>query len=204
MIDRIEYHVEHAVDYVQTATQDTKKALKYQSKARRVSPPQMSRVETIGISFASNWSLSFVFSPSSPPHHPAVLPHPDPIGVVSWFSPLPDFNFYSFVRFITHIIIPATWLLSPASLYDRVSRCVICILYNRCTIRASPSPPTTIHFTLYTAPRERTNYYTNALRVSLFLFFFIYVYVTLSIFVLFLGILSCDDNGEKNTNIYIY
>ncbi|XP_018912331.1 syntaxin-1A isoform X6 [Bemisia tabaci] len=35
MIDRIEYHVEHAVDYVQTATQDTKKALKYQSKARR-------------------------------------------------------------------------------------------------------------------------------------------------------------------------
>lgn len=37
MIDRIEYHVEHAVDYVQAATQDTKKALKYQSKARRVS-----------------------------------------------------------------------------------------------------------------------------------------------------------------------
>ncbi|EZA55428.1 Syntaxin-1A [Ooceraea biroi] len=59
MIDRIEYHVEHAVDYVQTATQDTKKALKYQSKARRVSPPQMSRAETIGISFASNWSLFF-------------------------------------------------------------------------------------------------------------------------------------------------
>uniref|UniRef100_A0A8W7P5N7 t-SNARE coiled-coil homology domain-containing protein n=1 Tax=Anopheles coluzzii TaxID=1518534 RepID=A0A8W7P5N7_ANOCL len=39
MIDRIEYHVEHAMDYVQTATQDTKKALKYQSKARRVSKP---------------------------------------------------------------------------------------------------------------------------------------------------------------------
>uniref|UniRef100_A0A8D8CF24 Syntaxin-1A n=1 Tax=Culex pipiens TaxID=7175 RepID=A0A8D8CF24_CULPI len=35
MIDRIEYHVEHAMDYVQTATQDTKKALEYQSKARR-------------------------------------------------------------------------------------------------------------------------------------------------------------------------
>ncbi|GLH01666.1 Uncharacterized protein GBIM_07754 [Gryllus bimaculatus] len=35
MIDRIEYNVEHAVDYVETATQDTKKALKYQSKARR-------------------------------------------------------------------------------------------------------------------------------------------------------------------------
>lgn len=41
MIDRIEYHVEHAVDYVQTATQDTKKALKYQSKARRVSLQNM-------------------------------------------------------------------------------------------------------------------------------------------------------------------
>ena len=41
MIDRIEYHVEHAVDYVQTATQDTKKALKYQSKARRVSPENL-------------------------------------------------------------------------------------------------------------------------------------------------------------------
>ena len=50
MIDRIEYHVEHAVDYVQTATQDTKKALKYQSKARRVSlesePPTTTLLRT--------------------------------------------------------------------------------------------------------------------------------------------------------------
>lgn len=66
MIDRIEYHVEHAVDYVQTATQDTKKALKYQSKARRVSPPQMScvrpfRSRLIGHSF-------FFPSPDSHPH----------------------------------------------------------------------------------------------------------------------------------------
>lgn len=37
MIDRIEYHVEHAVDYVQTATTDTKKAVRYQSRVRRVS-----------------------------------------------------------------------------------------------------------------------------------------------------------------------
>lgn len=44
MIDRIEYHVEHAVDYVQTATQDTKKALKYQSKARRVSKNSMTNL----------------------------------------------------------------------------------------------------------------------------------------------------------------
>ena len=37
MIDRIEYNVEAAVDYIETAKQDTKKAVKYQSKARRVS-----------------------------------------------------------------------------------------------------------------------------------------------------------------------
>jgi len=37
MIDRIEYNVEKAVDYVESAKQDTKKAVKYQSKARRVS-----------------------------------------------------------------------------------------------------------------------------------------------------------------------
>ncbi|XP_067128031.1 syntaxin-1A-like isoform X1 [Centruroides vittatus] len=35
MIDRIEYHCEHARDYIETAKQDTKKALAYQSKARR-------------------------------------------------------------------------------------------------------------------------------------------------------------------------
>ncbi|XP_071480010.1 syntaxin-like isoform X1 [Diadema antillarum] len=37
MIDRIEYNVEQSVDYVETAKMDTKKAVKYQSKARRVS-----------------------------------------------------------------------------------------------------------------------------------------------------------------------
>lgn len=58
MIDRIEYHVEHAVDYVQTATQDTKKALKYQSKARRVSCHQ-----TNVNSFVAN---AFLFCFSSP------------------------------------------------------------------------------------------------------------------------------------------
>ncbi|KAH0626346.1 hypothetical protein JD844_001282 [Phrynosoma platyrhinos] len=36
MIDRIEYNVEHSVDYVERAVSDTKKAVKYQSKARRV------------------------------------------------------------------------------------------------------------------------------------------------------------------------
>lgn len=37
MIDRIEYNVDHSVDYVERAVSDTKKAVKYQSKARRVS-----------------------------------------------------------------------------------------------------------------------------------------------------------------------
>lgn len=35
MIDRIEYNVDQAVDFVQSAKSDTKKAVKYQSKARR-------------------------------------------------------------------------------------------------------------------------------------------------------------------------
>ncbi|XP_032461223.1 syntaxin-1B isoform X2 [Phocoena sinus] len=38
MIDRIEYNVEHSVDYVERAVSDTKKAVKYQSKARRAHP----------------------------------------------------------------------------------------------------------------------------------------------------------------------
>ena len=36
MIDRIEYNVEQAAEFVQRAVVDTKKAVKYQSKARRV------------------------------------------------------------------------------------------------------------------------------------------------------------------------
>ncbi len=37
MIDRIEYNVTNAVEYVEKAKGDTKKAVSYQSKARRVS-----------------------------------------------------------------------------------------------------------------------------------------------------------------------
>lgn len=55
MIDRIEYHVEHAVDYVQTATQDTKKALKYQSKARRVSVFLNQSYHVPNVSFLKTW-----------------------------------------------------------------------------------------------------------------------------------------------------
>lgn len=60
MIDRIEYHVEHAMDYVQTATQDTKKALKYQSKARRVSQPTKTITNLVVCFFC------FVFVPIHP------------------------------------------------------------------------------------------------------------------------------------------
>ncbi|XP_026329097.1 syntaxin-1A-like [Hyposmocoma kahamanoa] len=35
MIDRVEFHVTQAAEYVETATKETKEALKYQSKARR-------------------------------------------------------------------------------------------------------------------------------------------------------------------------
>uniref|UniRef100_A0A8C7F6E2 Syntaxin-1B n=1 Tax=Oncorhynchus kisutch TaxID=8019 RepID=A0A8C7F6E2_ONCKI len=35
MIDRIEYNVEHSVDFVERAVSDTKKAVKYQSQARK-------------------------------------------------------------------------------------------------------------------------------------------------------------------------
>lgn len=62
MIDRIEYHVEHAVDYVQTATQDTKKALKYQSKARRVSKYLIAE-------FTNQFFVLFFYFPSTRPQN---------------------------------------------------------------------------------------------------------------------------------------
>lgn len=61
MIDRIEYHVEHAVDYVQTATQDTKKALKYQSKARRVSQSMSTSLTDSTLSIKLLILFCFVF-----------------------------------------------------------------------------------------------------------------------------------------------
>ncbi|XP_034176231.1 syntaxin 1A isoform X1 [Osmia lignaria lignaria] len=105
MIDRIEYHVEHAVDYVQTATQDTKKALKYQSKARRVSPPQISR-HTIDFSSASNWSL-FVSSPPVPRHPKQPSPN--------HLSPLPPVSLYVF--FIATTLKPLRFFVCSAFLF---------------------------------------------------------------------------------------
>lgn len=70
MIDRIEYHVEHAVDYVQTATQDTKKALKYQSKARRVSSIKPMSIHSL--------LMRFCFVSPHPIRPPPVPYNPDP------------------------------------------------------------------------------------------------------------------------------
>ncbi len=36
MIDRIEFHVSNALEYVEEAVKDTKTAMEYQRKARRV------------------------------------------------------------------------------------------------------------------------------------------------------------------------
>lgn len=60
MIDRIEYHVEHAMDYVQTATQDTKKALEYQSKARRKKIMILICLTVLGLIVASYVSSYFM------------------------------------------------------------------------------------------------------------------------------------------------
>ena len=107
MIDRIEYHVEHAVDYVQTATQDTKKALKYQSKARRVSPPQ---IYCLGvISFASNSSLLFFSS------YYSCIPYP------SYFLiPILFFHLVLLIPFISTrstYVIRFYWYISRCNLY---------------------------------------------------------------------------------------
>lgn len=96
MIDRIEYHVEHAVDYVQTATQDTKKALKYQSKARRVS-----FYHTCVGSFVSNAFL-FCFSSSWFPlfRVPSLM-----LPLFSlWTVQLPCICFASAIRWLVHTL----------------------------------------------------------------------------------------------------
>lgn len=84
MIDRIEYHVEHAMDYVQTATQDTKKALKYQSKARRVS----SRDIIINVFFL--FFLFFHHFP--PPQYIHTIQHPPNILINFMFLSSPKYH----------------------------------------------------------------------------------------------------------------
>lgn len=52
MVDRIEYNVEHAKEFVDRAVADTKRAVQYQSKARRVS---------IFFIYESTEQISYVF-----------------------------------------------------------------------------------------------------------------------------------------------
>lgn len=87
MIDRIEYNVEHSVDYVERAVSDTKKAVKYQSKARRVSGPNSA-------------SASVPHAPIRAPRpsqilHPTLrplAPHCNTCPDTFWPSPSPQFN----------------------------------------------------------------------------------------------------------------
>lgn len=50
MIDRIEFHVGKAVEYVKAGTEDTRKALKLQREARKVSEFDNKTVENLELS----------------------------------------------------------------------------------------------------------------------------------------------------------
>ena len=67
MLDNIELNVMHTVDHVEKAREETKRAVKYQSQARKVSPPpppedRVHRVRSLAVS-----SLSLCLSLLLPP-----------------------------------------------------------------------------------------------------------------------------------------
>ena len=64
MVDRVEYHVEQAKDYVQTATRETKMAAIYQSKARRKKIMILICLTVLVIIVVSYVSSSFIQLPS--------------------------------------------------------------------------------------------------------------------------------------------
>lgn len=107
MIDRIEYHVEHAVDYVQTATQDTKKALKYQSKARRVS-------HTFNVN--SFYTNLFLFCFSTRPS----LSHPVPTSVPCYVS-----LWMMSIRWTLHFVNDDTVIGSHLCLWSLLLKCYL-------------------------------------------------------------------------------
>lgn len=94
MIDRIEYNVEHAVDYVERAVSDTKKAVKYQSKARRVShqlglshtpatqhlPGPKPITQPNPFCLSPLWKLTRAFTVRLSPAHPEAPVSPQPAG----------------------------------------------------------------------------------------------------------------------------
>ena len=78
MIDRIEYNVESAVDYIETAKMDTKKAVRYQSKARRVRFLFLRLLDTAMLSLVVCIVLSVHANPSATPAPRFVSAHPMP------------------------------------------------------------------------------------------------------------------------------
>ncbi|XP_027804401.1 syntaxin-1B isoform X7 [Marmota flaviventris] len=66
MIDRIEYNVEHSVDYVERAVSDTKKAVKYQSKARRDRKSARSLTAALLLPSQASMEMSELIPASSP------------------------------------------------------------------------------------------------------------------------------------------
>ena len=96
MINRIEYNVEHAAEYVQTAVSDINKAVRYQSKARRV---------CVSLSFIHILCIPHFFYTSQPPQvysyiiystffYPA---HPPPVLFVYYI-------FHIFLFFTSNLI----------------------------------------------------------------------------------------------------
>lgn len=65
MIDRIEYNVEHSVDYVERAVSDTKKAVKYQSQARKVTPSHTKLPQCPALKGCQTLTLSTGDSPAT-------------------------------------------------------------------------------------------------------------------------------------------
>ena len=58
MIDRIEFHVSSALEYVEEAVKDTKKAMEYQRKARRVCDIEK-EIVLIQLNFTYFWKKLF-------------------------------------------------------------------------------------------------------------------------------------------------
>ncbi|EMP27249.1 Syntaxin-1A [Chelonia mydas] len=79
MIDRIEYNVEHSVDYVERAVSDTKKAVKYQSKARRRGGMKRRRLHWLGgPGYAAAGTEVFLQGPAEALIQPPPPPAADP------------------------------------------------------------------------------------------------------------------------------
>uniref|UniRef100_A0A452QXT8 Syntaxin-1B n=1 Tax=Ursus americanus TaxID=9643 RepID=A0A452QXT8_URSAM len=80
MIDRIEYNVEHSVDYVERAVSDTKKAVKYQSKARRKKIMIIICCVVLGVVLAS--SIGGTLALLGPPTPSSPNPSPTTLGAI--------------------------------------------------------------------------------------------------------------------------